>query len=183
MSKVWHVGLMLYKSSLQPHQSPIIPPMIILGIDPGYERCGFAVLHKNGADISLKTFGVIRTKAQKNFALRQQEIAEDFQHLLDTHKPNIVSIEDLFFVQNVTTGMKVAQVRGVLIYLATVAGARVVEPKPVEIKSSFCGNGKADKQEIKRMAQMMFGLESQPKLDDAADAIAAGFWATNVRLL
>ncbi len=156
--------------------------MIILGIDPGYERCGFAILEKEKNKISLKNFGVIKTSAQKNFASRQTEIAEDFQNLLDRYKPNILSIEDLFFVQNVTTGLKVAQVRGILIYLATKAGCQIVEPKPVEVKSSFCGNGKADKNEMKKMAQMTFNLKSQPKLDDAADAIACGLFATQIRI-
>ncbi len=156
--------------------------MIILGIDPGYERCGFAVLEKNKGKITLLNFGVIKTTARSDFASRQIEIAEDFEHLLDKYKPNILSIEDLFFVQNVTTGLKVAQVRGILIYLASKAGCQIVEPKPVEVKSSFCGNGKADKKEMQRMAQMTFNLEAQPKLDDAADAIACGFYAGQIRI-
>lgn len=157
--------------------------MIILGIDPGYERCGFALLEKEKSQINLKKFGVIKTSAQKNFANRQLEIAEDFQHLLDTYKPNIVSIEDLFFAQNVTTGLKVAQIRGILIYLATKAGCKIAEPKPVEVKSSFCGNGKADKKEMKRMVKLTFNLKQEPKLDDAADAIAVAFWATQMRFI
>ncbi len=157
--------------------------MVILGIDPGYERCGFAILEKDKNKISLKTFGIIRTSAQKNFAFRQNEIAEDFEKLLNKYKPQILSIEDLFFVNNVTTGLKVAQVRGILIYLATKAGCKIIEPKPVEVKSSFCGNGKANKNEMKRMVQLTFNLETQPKLDDAADAIACAFFATQSMIL
>ncbi len=153
--------------------------MIIIGIDPGYERCGFAVLEKQKGKLNLLNFGVIKTSARKDFPSRQLEIAEDFQHLLDKYKPNILSIEDLFFVQNVTTGLKVAQVRGILIYLATKSGCQIVEPKPVEVKSSFCGDGKADKKAMQQMAQMTFNLQNQPKLDDAADAIACAFWAGN----
>ncbi len=151
--------------------------MIILGIDPGYERCGFAVLEKSGSQLSLLNFGIIKTSAQKDFSNRLLEISEDFQSLLDKYKPQVVSIEDIFFVQNVTTGIKVAEVRGALIYLAKKQGCQLCEPKPVEVKSAFTGNGKASKPEMQKMAQMTFQLDQTPKLDDAADAIAVGFWA------
>lgn len=150
--------------------------MIILGIDPGYERCGFAVLKKQTHKITLHHFGVIKTTAQKDFSNRLLEIAEDFQHLLDKHQPNLVAIEDLFFVTNITTGIKVAQVRGTLLYLSKKAGCLITEPKPVEIKSTFTGNGKADKTEMQKMTQLIFKLEHLPKQDDAVDAIGAAFW-------
>lgn len=148
--------------------------MKIIGIDPGYERCGYAILEENSGDFSLFDFGTIRTSVGDPFLLRQSEIADDFQFLLDKYQPDLLAIEDLFFVKNVTTGMKVAHVRGVLLFLAQKFGCRVVEPKPVEIKQGFCGSGKADKKAICQMVQMMFGLENQPKIDDAADAIATG---------
>ncbi|MCF7905694.1 crossover junction endodeoxyribonuclease RuvC [Candidatus Gracilibacteria bacterium] len=151
--------------------------MKILGIDPGYGLCGFAVLEKQKSDIKLETFGVIRTKSQKNFAARLLEIAKDFESLLKKYKPDVLSIEDLFFVQNVTTGLQVAQVRGVLMFLAHKAGMGIVEPKPVEVKSCFTGDGKADKTQMKKMAQTLFCLSKTPKLDDAADAIAVAYWA------
>lgn len=157
--------------------------MIILGIDPGYDRCGFAVLEgSNPHKPTLKTFGIIKTSPQDDFLVRQSEIAADFKSLLDTHKPDIVSIEDLFFAQNVTTGLKVAQIRGVLSYLAHEAGCQVFDPKPVEIKQSFCGDGKADKVQMQQMAQVLFGLTQSPNIDDAADAIGAAFWALGKRV-
>ncbi len=151
--------------------------MKILGVDPGYGLCGFAVLTKEKGDMKLETFGVIKTKPNTNFADRLLEIANDFKAILAQHKPDVVSIEDLFFVQNVTTGIQVAQVRGVLILLAHEHGAQIVEPKPVEIKQCFTGNGRAKKPDMKKMAQMMFKLEKAPKLDDGVDAIAAAFYA------
>ncbi len=154
--------------------------MIILGIDPGYERCGFAVLEKQNRTLILHTFGVIKTQATKNFPLRLQEIGEDFQSLLDKYKPQVMSIEDLFFVQNITTGIKVAQVRGTLMYLAHKSGCQIVEPKPMEAKQAFTGNGHATKLEMQKMAQILFGMESIPTQDDAVDAIAAGFYATTI---
>ncbi|MCK5460647.1 crossover junction endodeoxyribonuclease RuvC [Candidatus Gracilibacteria bacterium] len=152
--------------------------MKIIGIDPGYERCGFAILEKKNSELFLKSFGIIRTDSKTPFVERQTEIARDFSQLLKKHKPQVLSIEDLFFAQNVTTGLKVAQIRGILIYLAHEFGCRILEPKPVEIKSAFCGNGKANKVEMQKMTQIIFNLESSPKMDDAADAIAAGFFAT-----
>jgi len=151
--------------------------MIIIGIDPGYDRCGFAVLQKESAKLSLLDFGIIKTDKSDGFQTRQAEIADDFQALVTKYQPTIVSIEDLFFAQNVTTGLKVAQIRGVITYLATKANCQVIEPKPVEIKSHFCGNGKADKAAMKQMAQMTFGLKESPSIDDAADAIAAAHFA------
>jgi len=151
--------------------------MKILGVDPGYGLCGFAILTKEKGDMKLETFGVIKTKPNTNFADRLLEIANDFESILKKHKPEIVSIEDLFFVQNVTTGIQVAQVRGVLILLAHQHGAQIVEPKPIEIKQCFTGNGKAKKADMKKMAQLMFKLDKAPKLDDGVDAIAAAFYA------
>jgi len=149
--------------------------MIILGIDPGYGRCGFAVLDVNGAETRLVTSGAMITQPQTNFSERLREIADDFQALLDRYKPDMVGIEDLFFAANVTTGLQVAQVRGVLIYLTNQFGAALREPKPVEVKSGFTGNGKASKAEMKKMVELTFGKKACPKLDDAADAIAVAW--------
>jgi len=149
----------------------------ILGIDPGFGRCGFAVLEKNNSEILLKNFGVIKTKPQTNFSERLIEIAEDFQKILDKYKPTIISIEDLFFVQNISTGIQVAEVRGVLLFLSQKFGAQIFEPKPVEVKNIFTGNGKATKVEIQKMAKILFNLKKAPAVDDAADAIAIAYFA------
>lgn len=151
--------------------------MKILGIDPGFGRCGFAVLEKTKTGLDLRTFGTITTAAGLPFEERLVELAADLQHVLNTHHPNIVSVEDLFFAKNVTTGIQVAHARGVILLLSQKFGCRVVHPKPNEIKLAFTGNGAADKAEMKKMAQMQFGLEKNPKIDDAADAIAAAMWA------
>lgn len=154
--------------------------MIIIGIDPGYERCGFAVLQHEAGSSKLLTFGTIKTPAKTDFLARQAEIAEDFSALLERYKPEMLAIEDLFFAKNVTTGLKVAQVRGVLTNLAYQAGLKVVEPKPTEVKSFFCGDGKADKKAMQKMAQVTFKLQNSPKIDDAADAIAVAYWGALV---
>lgn len=152
--------------------------MVIIGIDPGYERCGFAVIEKTKAGTKLLTFGSIKTLPQKNFMLRQEELADDFAMLLQKYNPTVLAIEDLFFAKNVTTGLKVAQVRGILTYLAHKSGCRVLEPKPTEVKKFFTGDGKADKHAMKQMAEITFKLKQSPKLDDTADAMAIAYWAT-----
>lgn len=152
--------------------------MKILGIDPGFGLCGFAVIEKKkNKELDLQTFGVIKTKPQKNFANRLLEIAEDFESLLKQHEPDVLSMEDLFFVQNITTGLNVSHVRGVLLYLAHKSGLQILEPKPVEVKHCFTGNGKATKAEMKTMAQIIFQLEKSPRIDDSADAIAIAYFA------
>ncbi len=154
--------------------------MIVIGIDPGYERCGFAVLESINGQAKLLNYGTIKTAPKTEFITRQAEIADDFASLLDRYKPEMLAIEDLFFVQNITTGLKVAQVRGVLTHLAHAAGLRVVEPKPTEVKKFFCGDGKADKRAMQQMAQLTFKLKHSPKIDDAADAIAIAYWGAQV---
>lgn len=151
--------------------------MIILGIDPGYERCGFAIIQYKKGNKNILQYGCIKTSAQKIFPERLTEIANDFTTLLEHFQPNIIAIEDLYFAQNVTTGLKVSQVRGVLIYLAHQAGAEILEPSPLVVKQSFTGNGKADKQAMKIMAEKQFRLVGNP-LDDTIDAIAVAYWAS-----
>lgn len=152
--------------------------MKILGVDPGFGRCGFAILDaSNKSKPTLCAFGTITTEPNSPFPARLHELATDFESLFKKWEPEVVSIEDLFFGTNTTTAMRVAGARGVILLLAERAGCRVVEPKPVELKLSFTGNGKANKAEMKKMAKLQFGLEKNPKIDDAADAIAAAMWA------
>ena len=145
----------------------------ILGVDPGFGRCGFAVIEKQKTNLQLETFGTIQTSPKSNFPDRVAEIGTDFQSLLEKYRPEMVSIEALFFGQNVSTAIRVAEVRGVILYLSQIFGAQICEPKPVELKLAFTGNGRASKSEIKKMAQIRFRLPESPKLDDSADAIGA----------
>lgn len=146
----------------------------ILGIDPGYGLCGYAVLRSGP---TLVDYGVIKTEPGGTFGLRLKDIGEDFKSLLKTYKPDVVAIEDLFFVQNITTGLKVAAVRGVLQFIAAQHGVLVYEPRPTEIKAAFTGNGQAAKRDVQKMVELTFG--HKPKVDDAADAIAVAWWAQN----
>lgn len=143
----------------------------IIGIDPGYDRLGFGVIEGEKA----LAFGIITT-TRGEMAGRLHEIAVDIRVLLDTHKPEVLVIEELFFAKNVTTALKVAEVRGVVMMLAAEREIRVIEVKPVEVKMALTGYGKADKKQMQDMTKVVFKLKSIPKPDDAADALAIA-WA------
>lgn len=149
----------------------------ILGLDPGYGRLGFGVLQRTGrGDLLYDTCGVITTTPKASLAERLVEIAKDLRHLMQKHQPTVVVIEELFFVQNITTGIKVAEVRGVIELIAAEHGAQIIEIKPNEIKSIVTGQGHADKRQMQKMITLLLRLDRTPSPDDAADALAIA-WA------
>jgi crossover junction endodeoxyribonuclease RuvC len=148
----------------------------ILGFDPGYGRLGFGVIDAIKAKSTAVAFGVITTKAGTPSLDRLKEIATDVRALIKAHKPDAMGIEELFFGKNVTTAIKVAEVRGVLLLIAAENDLPVTELKPVEVKMALTGYGKADKKQMQQMVKTVFGLSSIPRPDDAADALAIA-WA------
>lgn len=146
--------------------------MIVLGIDPGTATTGYALLKAEGEDLEVLDFGIIKTVPADDNATRLHQICEDIEELVKTHKPDQAAIEELFFVKNVKTGIKVAQARGAIIATLTRLKVPVADYKPVEIKSAVTGNGQADKQQVQKMTQIILNLPSLPTPDDAADAIA-----------
>jgi crossover junction endodeoxyribonuclease RuvC len=152
-------------------------PKRILGIDPGYGRLGFGVLDRDErGELIYGTCGVITTLAETSMPERLLEIANDLQTLIGKHKPELIALEELFFAQNTTTGLKVAEVRGVIQLLAAEAGVPCVEVKPVEVKMAVTGQGNADKRQMQKMITMLLKLETVPSPDDAADALGVA-WA------
>lgn len=151
----------------------------ILGFDPGYGRLGFGVIE--GA--TALTFGVIATSKNGSTGERLAEIADDVRTLLTKHRPDVVAIEELFFGKSVTTALKVAEVRGVLLLLAAEFGAKVVEVKPNQVKLALTGYGRADKRQMQEMVRTVFHLSRAPKLDDAADALAIAWSADTIRIV
>lgn len=145
---------------------------IILGIDPGYGRCGFGVICDQGADWSCVTHGVITTQAGDDHPLRLKEIAADVRSILAQHQPNAVVIEELFFAKSTTTALKVSQVRGIIMMIAAEHHLPVIEVKPAEVKLALTGYGNADKKQMQEMVKTVFGFREIPKPDDAADALA-----------
>ena len=146
--------------------------MRILGIDPGYGITGFGLIETDRGNSRLLQCGAITTPAGMDFSARLEIIYEDMRQLLQTAKPDAVAIEELFFGQNVTTGIGVAQSRGVILLAIRQAGLAVTAYKPMQVKQAVVGYGNATKHQVQDMTRRLLGLSAMPKPDDAADAIA-----------
>ena len=146
--------------------------MRILGIDPGYGITGFGIIEAERGNSTLLGCGAITTPAGAPFSARLVMIYEDMKALLEKAKPDAVAIEELFFGQNVTTGIGVAQSRGVILLAIEQAGLPVYSYKPMQVKQAVVGYGNATKHQVQDMTKRLLHLEKMPKPDDAADAIA-----------
>lgn len=147
--------------------------MRILGIDPGSGRLGFGVLEVSGGRMSLVDAGVVTTPANTPQADRLLDIYDSLVSIVRQTKPEVVSIEKLFFIRNITTAMNVAEARGVSLLVAKQSGLGIFEYTPLQIKQTLTGYGRADKKQMQEMVRLQLGLREMPKPDDAADAIAA----------
>ena len=146
--------------------------MRILGIDPGYGITGFGLVDAQRGQFQLLRCGAITTPAGMDFSARLEIIYEDMRKLLEVAKPDVVAIEELFFGQNVTTGIGVAQSRGVILLAIRQAGLEVFQYKPMQVKQAVVGYGNATKHQVQDMTKRLLRLQAMPKPDDAADAIA-----------
>ena len=146
--------------------------MRILGIDPGYGITGFGLIEAHRGQSRLLQCGAITTPAGMDFSARLEIIYEDMRKLLEMAKPDAVAIEELFFGQNVTTGIGVAQSRGVILLAIQQAGLKVHSYKPMQVKQALVGYGNATKHQMMDMTKRLLHLNEMPKPDDAADAIA-----------
>lgn len=147
--------------------------MRILGIDPGTGILGFGVIEVMRGKSVLVDAGVIRTPAKQEDAIRLQTIYDELTEIITETKPTEMSVEKLFFAQNVTTAMTVSQARGVVLLCGQQAGMKIAEYTPLQIKMALTGYGRADKKQIQEMVRVVLGLRETPKPDDCADAIAA----------
>ena len=146
--------------------------MRILGIDPGIATVGFGVLESDKSRIRLIKCGVITTPAHTPLSSRLEQIYDDTLSILDLFHPEAVSIEELFFNTNITTGISVAHGRGVILLACRKAGVQVYEYTPLQVKQSVAGYGRAEKKQVMEMVRRICQLTSVPKPDDAADAVA-----------
>ena len=146
--------------------------MRILGIDPGYGITGFGLVDAQRGQFRLLRCGAITTPAGMDFSARLEIIYEDMRELLKVAQPDVVAIEELFFGQNVTTGIGVAQSRGVILLAIRQAGLEVYQYKPMQVKQAVVGYGNATKHQVQDMTKRLLHLQAMPKPDDAADAIA-----------
>lgn len=147
--------------------------MRILGIDPGTGILGFGVIQVNKGKSQLVDAGVIRTPVKEDDAVRLLTIYDELSDIIAATKPDIMSVEKLFFARNVTTAMTVSQARGVVLLCAMQAGMTIFEYTPMQIKQAITGYGKADKKQMQEMVRIHLNLSETPKPDDCADAIAA----------
>lgn len=146
--------------------------MRILGIDPGIATIGFGIVDSDKNRHRLVTCGVITTPAHTSLSSRLEQIYEDLQRLLEAFKPDAVSIEELFFNTNITTGIAVAHGRGVILLACRKAGVSIYEYTPLQVKQAVVGYGRAEKAQVMDMVRRLCGLSAPPKPDDAADAVA-----------
>jgi len=150
----------------------------ILGIDPGFGRMGFAVIHTDGRQTEAVDFGVMTTPINSDFGDRLLQLEADLCALLEAAKPDLVSMEKLFTTVNQKTAMRVAEARGMVLLTLARHGLPVVEFTPNQVKSATTGNGSADKKAMQKMVARLLNLPQVPKPDDAADALAIALTAT-----
>lgn len=147
--------------------------MRILGIDPGTGILGFGVIEVVRGKARLLDAGVIRTPVKEDDAVRLHTIFDELTTIISDTNPSMMSVEKLFFAQNVTTAMTVAQARGVVLLCGRQAGLEIAEYTPLQIKQAITGYGRADKKQIQEMVRVLLCLKEAPKPDDCADALAA----------
>ena len=145
----------------------------IIGIDPGTGRLGFGVIDTNGHKHTLVDAGVITTPKNSEESDRLIEIYQQLTKIIAETKPDAMSVEKLFFAQNITTAMAVSQARGVILLCGKQAGLELVEYTPLQIKMGLTGYGHAEKSQVGEMVRVLLCLKEIPKPDDCADALAA----------
>ena len=146
--------------------------MRILGIDPGIATVGFGVIDADRGKQSYVACGIISTPAHTPLSARLDQIYTDLEQLFDTFQPDAISIEELFFKTNITTGIPVAHGRGVILLAAYRHNIPVYEYTPLQVKQAVVGYGKADKRQVIDMVRRILNMPAPPKPDDAADAVA-----------
>ena len=146
--------------------------MVILGIDPGYAIVGFGVISAEQRKQTAVRCGAINTPAGLPLSKRLLQIANDLEALIVQFEPDAMAVEKLYFGNNVTTGIGVAQARGVILMIAEKAGIPIYEYDPSQVKQAVVGYGKAEKRQVMDMTRRLLQLKTLPKPDDAADALA-----------
>ncbi len=146
--------------------------MRILGIDPGFAIVGWGIIEYSGSRFRVIAYGSIETPAKTRMEERLATIYGDLSEIIDKYRPDEMAIEELFFNTNITTGIRVAQARGVLLLCAEQKGVKVFEYTPLQVKQAVVGYGRAEKKQVITMVTSFLGLREPPKPDDTADALA-----------
>jgi crossover junction endodeoxyribonuclease RuvC len=147
--------------------------LVVLGIDPGLTRCGYAVVQASGpSTASALSMGVIRTPSADPLPKRLAELRAELVELIEEFRPHVVAVEQVFFQTNVRTAMSVGQASGLALAEAWARGCEVAQYTPNQVKDAVAGWGAADKMQVQKMVQTRLGLTALPKPADAADAAA-----------
>ena len=153
--------------------------MKVLGIDPGTAALGYGIVERTGGRLREVDHGVLKTSPDLSLPERLAAIHACVVELIETHHPDLVAVERLFFSKNAQSAFGVGQARGVILLAAAQHGTPVREATPNEVKSAIAGYGAADKEQVQRMVQLVLGMSELPRPDDAADALAIATWVAN----
>ncbi len=155
---------------------------VILGLDPGIADTGYgAVLVDNNRLICLDS-GVIKTSPNDDFSIRLEKLDKELSLIIERHKPELVSVEKLFFNTNAKTALIVGQARGVVLLNIKKHNIKILELTPLQVKQGVCNFGRGDKNQIKKMVKIILNLKEPPRSDDAADALALAICASSVKM-
>lgn len=147
--------------------------MRIMGIDPGYAIMGYGILDYQGNRFTTVTYGSLETEAGLPMPERLKLLYDGLTDLIRTYRPDEAAIEELFFNRNVTTAINVGEARGVALLACVEGGLDVFEYTPLQIKQALVGYGRAEKKQVQSLVKIILNLDSVPKPDDTADAVAA----------
>lgn len=148
-------------------------PLRILGLDPGFGRLGYGIIERQGREWAMVAAGIIETSSKQTFIKRVLVLHTELTKLIAKYEPAGAAIEELFFVKNVTTGIKVAEARGVLILTLAQAKLPIKELTPLQVKQALTGYGRAEKRQVEFMVKQLLKIKTKKRLkDDAYDALA-----------
>lgn len=156
--------------------------MNILGIDPGYGTIGYGIIERERGNLKAIDYGVIQTPTNECLPVRLAMLDDALKKLMQKYKPDAVAVEELFFNTNITTGIKVAEARGVILLCAIRECGNLFEYTPLQVKQALTGMGRAEKRQVQYMVKSLLGLKTEPKPDDAADALAVAVCHANTLL-
>ena len=156
--------------------------VVILGIDPGLAIVGYGVIDYKAPNFRTISFGAITTKAGEPINKRIATVYDDLRTVIERYHPEAIAIEELFFNTNITTGIAVAEARGVILCAACAKGLKISEYTPLQVKQAVVGYGKAEKRQVIAMVTSILKLSAPPKPDDTADAVAIAICHSQCRL-
>lgn len=152
---------------------------IILGLDPGFGRTGYALISGSKDKPKLVDFGLIETDPKQGQADRLSYIISQADKVIKKYNPQVAAIEKVFFASNTKTALRVGEARGALLVLLNQHHLAILEYTPPQVKLTVTGDGAADKKQIQKMLMLIFNLAKPIKSDDAADAVAIALCALN----